>query len=85
MANSSTPAASGASATSTADQRAKSASHQNPAAAAGQAPSQTSTTPSAQPAGNAVSHQYSAHYTGGDQSSLKRPQEMSALDRLKCI
>ena len=34
---------------------------------------------------NQVQHQYSAHYTGGESSSSKRPQEMSALDRLKCI
>lgn len=32
-----------------------------------------------------VQHQYSAHYTGGESSTNKRPQEMSALDRLKCI
>lgn len=32
-----------------------------------------------------VQHQYSAHYTGGEASANKRPQEMSALDRLKCI
>lgn len=32
-----------------------------------------------------VQHQYSAHYTGGESSTSKRPQEMSALDRLKCI
>ena len=32
-----------------------------------------------------VQHQYSAHYTGGESSTNKRPQEMSALERLKCI
>lgn len=40
---------------------------------------------SASQTNSSTSHQYSAHYTGGEPSQNKRPQEMSALDRLKYI